>query len=515
MPEQQEENLLTTYQAETKLRIETIEQVLTHWGNPFDGLAEDLHLIFRQIHTIKGGAGFLDLRQVSQLCHGIESFLAYLREHQHPLNSEVRGLLLEGVALLKRLFIAEVASLSEEIRHYTEQLQRNFEVHSDIREFRQVKNHLCTLEKSLDHLAVMEGKAELFNLTNCLQAIDALDLFARKDGLPAAQGWLQVLYHFYSEAAELKEPLSLANILRIQRLLLQLRSLILHQGQEPSSLAPLDCPPTRLPAQNSWLDQSERLEGLILRQLQATSSLEPEKQRQFNELYSAWQDLKTRLFTEEPYNFDDFLTLLRQRVIEWGAAQGKEIELKVRNEILRLPPAICKDMQGPLLHLVRNACVHGIERVKKRQEEKKHPQGLIQLELKSTDDQYLIQVKDDGQGLDLNQLKEVALSQGLHNPEELAAMSDAEIESLIYRPGFSSNLNPDLASGRGVGLDAVQDWVAQSQGKMTHHSQAGQGMSFQITLPSELIPPPLPTTKLNKMTSLEQKNNFHESRVSQ
>jgi two-component system chemotaxis sensor kinase CheA len=175
------------------------------------------------------------------------------------------------------------------------------------------------------------------------------------------------------------------------------------------------------------------------------------------------------------------------RVVRDVARQcGKDIELIVKGGDTDLDKRILDAIAEPLTHLVRNAIGHGIEPGEERVRAGKRPQGTLRLNAYHQGNQVVIEVADDGHGIDAEKVRERALSQGLLTAEEAGRLTDAETLELIFRPGFSTAAEITELSGRGVGLDVVQSVLDRLKGTVQIETEAGRGTTFRLRLPLTL-----------------------------
>ena len=177
---------------------------------------------------------------------------------------------------------------------------------------------------------------------------------------------------------------------------------------------------------------------------------------------------------------------LRRAVRDLCKATGKQAKLAVVGAEVSLDRRVIEQLRGPLIHLVRNAVDHGLERPEVREARGKHPEGALTIRVEQQGNMLFIEVGDDGAGLDLEQIREAALRRALVAPEELANMSTQQLHQLIFRPGFSTRTEATEFSGRGVGLDVVRNQIQALQGHVEVQSVAGQGARFVLTLPADL-----------------------------
>ena len=165
---------------------------------------------------------------------------------------------------------------------------------------------------------------------------------------------------------------------------------------------------------------------------------------------------------------------------------GKEIDLTIVGKDVELDKTIIEAINDPLTHLVRNSVDHGIEPPDERVRKGKDPRGLIVLKAYHEAGQVVIEISDDGKGLDGNILAETAINKGLITPEQAKAMSDKERVNLILLPGFSTAKKITDVSGRGVGMDVVKTNLDKLGGSIEIESEVGQGTTISVKLPLTL-----------------------------
>src|SRR5262249_10298648 len=140
----------------------------------------------------------------------------------------------------------------------------------------------------------------------------------------------------------------------------------------------------------------------------------------------------------------------------------------------------------PLLHLLRNACDHGIEPAAARTTAGKPERGVVRVRASHEGNRIVVQVSDDGAGIDRDRVRACAVKAGLVTVEEAAALDEGPLLGLLFRPGFSTARQVSEVSGRGVGLDAVKTRVQQLRGSVAVESTPGRGTTFTLRLPMTL-----------------------------
>ncbi len=175
------------------------------------------------------------------------------------------------------------------------------------------------------------------------------------------------------------------------------------------------------------------------------------------------------------------------RVVRDVARQcGKEVDLIIKGEQTDLDKGILDAIAEPLTHLVRNAVGHGIESADERVRSGKPRRGCLQLNAYHQGNQVVIEIADDGHGIDPERVRQRALAQGLLTPEQASRLSEAETLNLVFSPGFSTAEEITEISGRGVGLDVVQSVLKRLKGAVQVENAAGRGATFRLRLPLTL-----------------------------
>jgi len=168
------------------------------------------------------------------------------------------------------------------------------------------------------------------------------------------------------------------------------------------------------------------------------------------------------------------------------AELGKDIELKMHGAETELDRQVLELVKDPLTHLVRNCADHGIESAAERIAASKPAKGTIRLAACHQGGHIIIEIADDGRGLDVARIRAKAIENGFAGEAELAAKSDAEICNFIFAPGFSTAARVTSISGRGVGMDVVRSNIEQIGGTVDLHSVRGAGAKFTIKIPLTL-----------------------------
>ncbi len=216
-----------------------------------------------------------------------------------------------------------------------------------------------------------------------------------------------------------------------------------------------------------------------------------------NSLYRAYKedDMKMRLIIDEMESmvknirvlpistvFNSFSRMVRDIATE----KGKDIDFVIEGKDTCADKKIIEEIKTPLIHILRNAIDHGIESKEDRILAGKDPVGRILLSAKQDDNKVIIEVVDDGQGFNLEKIKDRAVSRGFLTQEDIESMTDEAIMNIIFWPGFTTGDSITSISGRGIGLDVVKTKISQLNGKVKVISEFGKGSCVHIEIPVTL-----------------------------
>ena len=184
--------------------------------------------------------------------------------------------------------------------------------------------------------------------------------------------------------------------------------------------------------------------------------------------------------------FADVLTGQSRMVRDLGRSLGKQVQLQIDGEKTQVDRDVLEKLEAPLTHLLRNAVDHGIELPERRLLAGKPAEGTIRLRASHQTGLLILELSDDGAGIDLERLKRNIVERGLSPADTVAQMSEAELLTFLFLPGFSLRDKVTEVSGRGVGLDAVQHMVRDLRGSIELTQVAGQGCRFHLEVPLTL-----------------------------
>lgn len=235
-------------------------------------------------------------------------------------------------------------------------------------------------------------------------------------------------------------------------------------------------------AKNGLSDLASQIEGLADGRAiaQALRAQQARIDRLVGDLHGTVS--KVRLTPLAPL-FGRFPRLVR----ETARALGKSADFEIDGGEIEVDKAVVDGLFEPLLHVLRNALDHGVEALEARRGAGKSETGALRLAARTVGEQVLIEITDDGAGIDPERIRDLAMARGLITPSAAQALDDRSAIDLIFLPGFSTASSVSEVSGRGVGMDAVRTAVGRLGGRVEIDSRAGQGSTIRILLPISMV----------------------------
>lgn len=529
-------------------RMEVDLQSLEQTGQTPERVAERLNALFRSAHSIKGMAGMAGLTEVARLSHEMEELMDHLRMGRlspQPLIVELIG---AGIALLRRCVVIAAKpdspdqSLTEEAAEYSHCLKQAMTATAGSSapslDSSGVPAHLTAAFTTYEEHRLREN----LRLGRAIYAVRVefnLDDFERQLASLTerlqAQGELIATVPQLGEAEQTEpgvEPAPQPGRIGFELIVGSARSLHhLSEGAGPTArvtalsfpasgdsasipaASPVAAPPAA-PLSEAMtsvrsLSDTVRVE---IHQLDHLLNIMGELVLQKAVLYQLAKELIDRegsaglagSLLKSVQTVEHRLTELQEGLVEarmvplgqlfdrlsrtartLSRKLGKPVELRMSGEETRLDKTMVEAIADPLLHLIRNAMDHGLESAEARQAVGKSEAGHITLRARAQGANVVIELSDDGQGVNLSRVREIAVRKGLADPAK--AYSDDAVIAFLFQPGFSTSERVSEISGRGVGLDVVAKNIAAFNGLVDVTTTPGVGTTFTITLPITLV----------------------------
>ena len=516
-------DLLQALLQDAPVQLEQLETVLQDWAQ---GQVDAPKMLAAQriAHTFKGSGNIIGLPGIGRMAHRLEDVLEYVLgtvQNQQPANPAMARDALRAVLSLQQMvaFLQGEDAAPTDLKPVLQRLLDWVEL---------IRNGSAALAA----LPPLPGTAELPSAAVQSQVTNDPKNIAA--GAPEVDLALGSLSTFEPVAAPRASPVAATALAAADGVTLRvgvdrLSRLLRRAGQSivqsqrlaqllTSSNARLD---TMVRSQQQLTDRLRELETMVggqaasLRQqsngdfdpleldrydalhvLSRTISESVQDSRTLVELVQSDHAIASAVLRDEGYALTDqhrellaarlvpaktMLPRLKRNVSQTASTTGKQVALVVVGEAVMMDADVLGRLTDPLLHLLRNAVDHGIESSDERVAAGKTEQGTVSVSFSAVGQEVRIVVADDGRGLDLRAIADKAQSFGLLAPG--AKLSDAELSRLILQPGFSTKNKVTEVSGRGVGMDVVNDRVAALKGRLDIDSSAGQGSRFTLHVP--------------------------------
>ncbi|WP_163328271.1 chemotaxis protein CheA [Desulfurobacterium thermolithotrophum] len=508
IPEELKE-ILEEFLVEAEEILENLDQDLIDLeNNPKD--KDLLNKIFRGMHTLKGGAGFLNLTPIVEIAHRIEDIFNKLRNDEMTLTPELMDIILEGIDHLKSAIqmLKENEELPdmEAIESVLKKLDTALKGESI--ESSEVKSASATENVSQENeLEFVEGISnELKELIKKFPGKNLADLLEEIILMPPDERPMEVIPEIEKLIEEGKDIQDIVKIKKKEKKITTLEQKTEEKSQ-PSTYEEKKSPqPTQKKAAEKKTAETiridvERVENLMNlvgeivldrnRILRVTSDVEKEcKSEAVEKLIEAVtsldrtvSDLQVAVMKLRMQPIKKIFSKFPRLVRDLARKLNKKVQLIIEGEDTELDRSILDKLEDPLIHLVRNALDHGIEPPEERIEKGKPEIGTVKLFAYHEGDHIVVGIEDDGKGIDPEKVKQKAIEKGLITPEQAVQMSDKEAFELIFMPGFSTAEKISDVSGRGVGMDVVASTIHSLRGSIEIDSELGKGTTIILKLP--------------------------------
>lgn len=479
------QEILEDFLVEAFELVEQIDHDLVELeSNPED--LELLNRIFRVAHTVKGSSSFLNFDVLTKLTHHMEDVLNKARHGELKITPDIMDVVLESIDRMKTLL--------NSIRDNGNDSAIGMDIGPICARLTAISEGDVSAVASVSEEPKVEPKEEVVPATPEPSAEPDVDVNQLSDSEVEAE---------------------IERLLKVRKAEDQAR-----RAQKKKSAAPTTPKPAtetggekKVPASGGGgggMDQTIRVE---VKRLDHLMNLIGELVLGKNRLLKIYDDV------EERYEGEKFLEELNQvvsqlsiittdvqlavmktrmqpiakvfnkfpRVVrDLSRELGKQIELEITGEETELDKSIVEEIGDPIMHMIRNSCDHGVEDPATRKANGKPERGVVQLKAYNEGNHIVVEITDDGKGLDAAGLKMKALEKNLITEKEAEQMTDKEAFALIFKPGFSTAAKVTNVSGRGVGMDVVKTNIEKLNGVIEIDSELGKGSAFKLKIPLTL-----------------------------
>ena len=489
--------------------FELIEQI-DHDLVELEANPEDLELlnrIFRVAHTVKGSSSFLNFDVLTELTHHMEDVLNKARKGELKITPDIMDVVLESVDMMKGLL--------ESIRDNGNDAAAGIDI----------KNICASLTQ------ISEGEAPSAAPEAPAAAPAPEPVKEPEPAAPAEEAAPEVSDAELSKLSDSEVEAEIERLLKVRKAEDQARRA--SKGiapKSPEEIAPAASAapaPAPKPAPSRERDADKKVPAASSSSAVAQEQTIRVEVKRLDHLMNLIGELvlgKNRLLkiyddVEERYEGEKFLEELNQVVSSLSLVTtdiqlavmktrmlpiakvfnkfprmirdlsrelGKQIDLEISGEETELDKSIVEEIGDPLVHIIRNSCDHGIEDPETRKAMGKPEKGLVQLKAYNEGNHIVVEIVDDGKGLDADMLKAKSIEKGIITEREADAMSEKEAFGLIFKPGFSTAAKVTNVSGRGVGMDVVKTNIEKLNGIIDIESEVGKGTVMKLKIPLTL-----------------------------
>ncbi|AKR34592.1 chemotaxis protein CheA [Bacillus cereus] len=533
-------DLLNIFFEESEEHLQSLnENVLVLEQNPAD--MDVVGEIFRSAHTFKGMSASMEFTEMADLTHKMENVLDEIRHGNIVVNADIIDVIFECIDNLEKM-VADVqqggmgnidvastkqkleALLNGNVETPTEHIEQN---HIDTDDAVSHEVHITVEQqailKAVRAIMCIEALQNVGNIQKTAPSIEEIeaDAFGFEftvfmDTDCSIEELKQVVLHVSEiEKVEVKQGEPISKEVASKKVVTQevvqieekLQPAVATQVESP--IEATNRPSSAMPAKSTTKTKNAKVENRSIRvQLEKIERLmnmfeesviergridelaqtiqNKELIEHLNRLGDISKDIQNVLLNMRMVPIETVFNRFPRMVRMLAKDLGKKIDLQITGEDTEVDKIVIDEIGDPLVHLIRNAIDHGVETVEKRRDAGKNETGTIKLEAFHSGNHVVIQITDDGNGINKGKVLEKAIKNGVVTEADANRLTDREVFDLIFQPGFSTAEVVSDLSGRGVGLDVVKHTIHSLGGHLIIDSEEGKGSTFRIELPLTL-----------------------------
>jgi len=478
---------------------------------------EEIHRLFRSMHTVKGSAAQVGLHRLSAVAHRVEDLIGQLRDGALQPSAEIVDICLESVDVLKKFLHRQWTSNAEMAAAVDPLLARIAELAPEEAHEAAGAEESAKPAEAAGHEAAAAGAASRPAAPALPQAKSVRIALDRLDRMMNAVG--ELVINRTRMLGRLSELTKLVEVLNFSKGRLGSKVSEFQEKHEFNRLQSSIVPGSQPPQMDTFRANFAGMQAITSNDLLEFSELEMDRYDDFNilsrsltEISADVTEVLTQLegfmarvdadideFTKLAHHLQDEITAARmvpignlytrlsRTVRDAAKATGKRVELALEGAETELDNNIIQHISDPLIHLVRNAVAHGVEDPAERRRAGKPEKGHISVRAYHRGNHIFIEVEDDGGGIDYERVRQGVIDSGAMSPVAAAELTERELREFLFRPGFSTASSKTELAGRGVGLDVVRANVHALNGEIEVRSELGKGACFTVKVPLTLI----------------------------
>src|SRR3989337_3480217 len=462
--------------------VEIVKEFLVESGDHLDDVeskilqleenpenADIINSIFRPIHSMKGSAGFLGMKDIGTVSHELETIMDEARKTKIKITPEIIEILYEGIDILKKL--REIVAKKADNKDTTPE----------------VIDYQPLLSKITVALQHNQNDVETGFKPVCASQNNVGDIPPEPKRLgeillesgDVSQEQLQIALHEQQKPLGeilvekgITTPEKVENALKIQ------------SAASKKSAETVKVDTQKLDNLVNLVGELVIANALINEELVNAHNTNTVANKNLSQLSKIVKDMQDQVMSMRMVPLKSTFQKMARLVRDVSTKTGKKVRLEVSGEETELDKTVIEEIGDPLVHIIRNSVDHGIEPQDERIAKGKPAEGLVRLNAFHKGGNIVIEIEDDGKGLCKDKLLKNAIEKGL--VEESASLSDQQIYNLIFAAGFSTAEKITDISGRGVGMDVVKKNVERLRGKIDISTVKGKGTKISIRLPLTL-----------------------------
>ncbi len=440
---------------------------------------ENLNSVYRSVHTLKGSACLINFKSMQENAHLVETVLDYLRDETLPLSEEIVDLMTHYVdSVFEELKVIETTGSESPSDETTVRLR-----------FLHFLERVAGAPKM--GRGAIQNKFTTLGKTSTVETKQSVSSYSQKDDKN----------HIFKQTPEKVEQ----NAVAVQ----SQPSEAVKEKVENSSTSIVD---STIRVNVNLLDKIMNKVGeLVLNRNQILQFTNDHSNPLLNKLAQQLNvittELQTDIMTTRMQPVSSVLSKFERLVRDHSRESGKKIKLKLVGQETELDKSLLEIIKDPLTHIVRNSIDHGLELPKDRVQSGKSEEGTLTIRSYHESGQVIIEVSDDGRGLDRSKILSKAIEKGLVSAESASNLSEEQIFALIFKPGFSTAAQVTKISGRGVGMDVVKTNIEKIGGGIILNSELGRSTTIKLRIPLTLaIIPALTVNTKGQVFAIPQTN---------
>ena len=431
----------------SELIEKVVQDIVEIEKNPDD---EIINGIFRAVHTIKGTSSFLGFNTLSNLSHKAEDVLGRIRKKEMEPDAEIADTLLEALDLMK-LMIEDIREKGAEDRDVSNTLQKLEQLNK------------ADSRKKLGEILIEEG---VISAKECEELLEKqkqegdkkLGEIVVEEKLITEKQLTKVLA---KQQAHKEEQTIRIDVKKLDELMNLVGELVLGKN--------------RLILLDSLARKGSNNNGIFDSLSDVTNYVE-----------AVTNDLQLAVMRARLVPIGKLFSKVPRLVRDLSGEFKKQIELKMEGESTELDRSLIEALHDPLIHIIRNSVDHGVELPAEREKKGKPPKGILSIKAYNEGNQIIVEIFDDGKGINVQAVKEKVKEKGLMSENELNGLSARETMGLVFIPGLSTAKKVSNVSGRGVGMDVVKTNIEKMNGQVYIDSEEGKWTRLTLKLPLTL-----------------------------